>query len=700
MNPTLANHIPQELLNNPDFINRYADRMQARQQEAQARQQQAKAATPQRGRGGILSSLISETGGGLGAAGGAAAGAAIGSVVPVLGTAVGGLIGAGLGGFLGGTGGRAIENKVRDNQNFFGAGGSAKAAFGEGALSGALSVGSEALQLAKAGKAITGARTLLHPIENIGAGIAEKNAGRAYMGGIETVGKSLKAGGMGMAQGASAPGVEAIGAKASDDLVAAVTKGFNIRVGSPESVQAALEPKLAKLSQDLSLKYTNANVALTAQEVNRLGTSILDKAVSQGGLSGDAGRNFALEEAHKITKLKDVKSLWEYAKELDSTINFNRSSGAAEPGHEAVANIIRERIRPFLNGKVEGIAADNNLYHQALDANKLLIKASANSRGGNLTSKLFSLAPVKSAEAKTGALIENIGRGVSGTGQGALTKPLSQISNQLLRQSPGAIGRGVYGMANQQMQPTDQPQDPNQPPTAMQDPTQPTDIMQTNSDGSYSPTYTGNTTDSFSMNNSQQPSQAPQSQYSLQQAIRDYQAAPTAKVQQQVMAYYDFVSKAEAAQVKAANNNNNNGLPSNVGKLSAKDYGLAQQGSRGLDELNQIIKNDPGVIGRSNTPGRGLPIIGGYIGKASGMTEFDTTGFAAISSLLRAQSGAAVPDSEVRSYMQHYLPRAGDTPQAVQRKIAQIRYNFRTVLQLGGSTSSTPDTPSALGEAL
>lgn len=60
------------------------------------------------GRGGTLTSLISEGG----ALGGALTGAAIGSAVPVIGTAIGGIIGAGLGAF----GGRLAENKVRDDR--------------------------------------------------------------------------------------------------------------------------------------------------------------------------------------------------------------------------------------------------------------------------------------------------------------------------------------------------------------------------------------------------------------------------------------------------------------------------------------------------------------------------------------------------------------------------------------------------------
>lgn len=107
----------------------------------------------QSGKGGILSSLISEAGGTTGAMGGAALGATLGSAVPVIGTAIGGLAGALIGGFAGGTGGRAVENKIRDNQNFLGEGGSAKAALTEGAISGAMGAGP--LRLLKGGASLT-----------------------------------------------------------------------------------------------------------------------------------------------------------------------------------------------------------------------------------------------------------------------------------------------------------------------------------------------------------------------------------------------------------------------------------------------------------------------------------------------------------------------------------------------------------------
>jgi hypothetical protein len=100
-----------------------------------------------KGRGGFITSLISEAGGTGGAIGGASLGATIGSVVPGIGTVIGGLAGAGIGGFLGGTGGRLAENKIRDDEYRVGD------ALKEGAISGVAGAGP--LRLGKLGYGIT-----------------------------------------------------------------------------------------------------------------------------------------------------------------------------------------------------------------------------------------------------------------------------------------------------------------------------------------------------------------------------------------------------------------------------------------------------------------------------------------------------------------------------------------------------------------
>jgi hypothetical protein len=83
------------------------------------------------GRGGIATSLISETAGLAGASKGAGIGAGIGTAIaPGAGTIIGGVIGGIVGGFGGGFLGRSLENKVRDDEFRI------KQALGEGVTSG------------------------------------------------------------------------------------------------------------------------------------------------------------------------------------------------------------------------------------------------------------------------------------------------------------------------------------------------------------------------------------------------------------------------------------------------------------------------------------------------------------------------------------------------------------------------------------
>lgn len=88
-----------------------------------------------------LSSIISELAGAGGATGGAAAGAAIGTgILPGLGTLIGAIGGGFAGGFAGGTGGRLVENQVRDKEMRLGD------ALKEGGVSGLFGAGGAAFQ--------------------------------------------------------------------------------------------------------------------------------------------------------------------------------------------------------------------------------------------------------------------------------------------------------------------------------------------------------------------------------------------------------------------------------------------------------------------------------------------------------------------------------------------------------------------------
>jgi len=621
-----------------------------------------------KGRGGFLSSLISEAGGAGGAAGGAAIGASLGSVVPGLGTAIGGLIGAGIGGFAGGTSGRLAENKIRDDQYNLGS------AVKEGLLSGALSSAGQAFSLAKAGKAVTGEKGLANALKNISAGGSEQ---AARIGRVEGFGKGLKASGMGIAQGAQARGVQPLGAAQSDEYIKAITAstkkgGFGIPAGSPEAMQRALEPKLTNLTQQLTNKYAANNVQLKANEISKLSSSILKKVSTQGGLDEGATR-YAQEQVARLTSAKDINGLWNFTKQLEGvSTSLGKGSTAATTNKNAVIDIIRGEIRPILNTKVPGVANDNALYSSARNANELLKKAAKNQTGGGLVSRVSTSQPVKAAETILGSKVESVGRALAGTGG-----PVTKVTNQMIRQAPASLGRAIYGATQTPEAPVEQDtgmqpgMDQGMAPNGEIYPNE-TPWLENGTSGPMDQRMGG------MMGGMQQPQV-----YSQQAVMADIQRDPK-NASTYLKLYETFTPKQPT---------------SNIGKTSAAQYNLAQQGTNALTQLAGIIQRDPGVVSKSGIPGKSLPLVGGYVQRAAGTTEFDTLGYAAVSSLLRAQSGAAVPDSEVRAYMKAYLPRPGDSKEAIDRKLNTLAYGFQTVMQ-GGGQQANQYAPQDLQSAL
>lgn len=132
------------------------------------------------GRGGTLTSLISEGG----AIGGGATGAGIGTaILPGIGTLLGGAIGAGIGGFTG----RVAENKVRDNR--LGVGDAAK----EGALSAVLGGGPIRLGKAALGtiKAAKGGASLTDALVQAGNKSVDLNLTKVAGNKLSKAGESL-----------------------------------------------------------------------------------------------------------------------------------------------------------------------------------------------------------------------------------------------------------------------------------------------------------------------------------------------------------------------------------------------------------------------------------------------------------------------------------------------------------------------------
>lgn len=581
-------------------------------------------------------SLISELGGAGGAAGGAAAGATIGSVVPVVGTVAGGLIGAAAGGFLGGTGGRLAENKIRDNKFNVGS------ALGEGATDALFSGVAAGNDIRKGVKAAKSLSTVTQGIDNPQALLQAPDK----VGLIQSVGKSLKTGASGYGIGAKSSGQAQLTASGSD-AVDQTLKTLKIPATAPETQARLLDSHLNNIGNLLTERYSKANVPITTQEINNLGSNILGRVANTGGLS-EGAKKFALDEAQKLSRVgTDVNKVWQYTKDLSrNSTNFGANADAKLVDKEAAARIILDQTRGFLNGKVPGAAESNNLYHGAKDAQSFILDA-ARDKGGGLIQRMASSAPVKTGEAKVGSLLENMGKYSAGTGG-----PASMITQQLKVQSPGALLRGASGLneESQSSQPAASPQ------SLLTSDGTPQDLLGNSAATQPEPQTGGPSLDS------------------LRQAVsQDLQATGGKNINNlmQLAQLYGIVdSSGNPAQQTSG--------PS-IGKISAQQYGLAQSGAQSLQQLTQLLGSDPSLATKNATPGQGIPLIGNAISNATGASDYHSLADNVLSSLIHLQTGATATKEEITS-AKGQLPGPNDDPATRQRKLQTLLGNFAPFL--------------------
>lgn len=614
----------------PDFVRQYYASLAPRMASQTAQPKQ-------RGHGGFLSSIISE----LGGAGGAAGGAALGSLLlPGIGT----VVGAGLGGLFGGTGGRLAENKIRDNR--WGVGDALK----EGALSGALSLVGEGYQAAKGAKAAAN-------LSKLGL---EGGQDVARQGILEGAGRSLKAGAGGYGIGATAKGegqLTAQGSRAVEDTL----RKLKIPASSPENMATQLGSRLSSLSATLDNQYTKGATALSKTEMNGLKNKIYDQIMSHPDIElSKAGQNQLKNKLSKLVNAGDTSKLWQFTKDLESKgINFGAAGDAKLVDREAINRIFRENIRDTLNNKVPGVANTNKLFHDAKSAERFVLKAAQDVKGGGLVSKVTNLSPVKSGEAKLGAALENVGKVSAGTGG-----PLSQVLHQAKIQAPAGLIRAASG-ASQMPQDTQQGIDPNHPDA---------DLMQAyeqfSGGGQGMPQMGGM---------GQGMDQQMDNPYPQENLLRDIQRDP--KHTSEYLSLYKTLASINQPQK----------LQSSHGKATSQQYALAQTGMQGVQQLQQLLQQDPGVLNRSATPGQSLPGVGGFIQNAAGTGEYQAVAGNVLDALARARTGAQMNKQE-EAFYRRLLPRAGDSQATIQKKLAELEQAFSPFLE----GDATPDLSNQL----
>jgi len=132
-------------------------------------------------------------------------------------------------------------------------------------------------------------------------------------------------------------------------------------------------------------------------------------------------------------------------------------------------------------------------------------------------------------------------------------------------------------------------------------------------------------------------------------------------------------------------------------KPSSQQYSMATGGMTGVDQMAQMLSQDPSILTKTAIPGQELPIIGGLISNVAGTGTYNAQAQNVLDSLARARTGAAMPASE-KSFYERLLPRAGDSNATVQNKLAILKQSFEPFLGYGTTDATSTDAASILSQ--
>lgn len=104
---------------------------------------------------------------------------------------------------------------------------------------------------------------------------------------------------------------------------------------------------------------------------------------------------------------------------------------------------------------------------------------------------------------------------------------------------------------------------------------------------------------------------------------------------------------------------------------------LATSGLKGLKDAQVMFEEDPNIVVKG-------VVTGGLANR-----KFEAALNRAIEGVLRARSGAAVPETEVKKYRQMYGPRLGDSKDDALYKLSALQQDLQGILD--GSNNISPD---------
>lgn len=602
---------------------------------------------PTSGRGGFLSSLISEISG----AGGAGVGALIGSAAGPLGTLAGGAIG----GFLGGTGGSAVEQQVRDDDVDVGK------ALKEGAWSGVFGAGP-----IRAGKAaVAGGRALAGGAGKTVAKEAAEKAATTSL--LKPVINKLQAKGtasfLGLDRTAFKNAREAgidipkltqkwrgIVRTKPDDLLGSTTeRGFGGKIG-----------RLIKNEEDVI-----QGVVGNSNKVIPIEGFVDDMAKLQQSLVRTPGNE---------NRVKALSNL------VDSTIN-QYSKGIPEKDALKLLRSANEQFGKNITDVSEFSPTIRDFQKGFANFIRKNIKQTPEvSRALNNQKELITLRELANVARDKGASrgLDVGAAGIGGTAYNAAVRN-RQVGGRLAVMTPErpitipntATRAGVGGLLNLG-EPTEQPLTEEQ---ALQQTFEQNPDLLAMANGQ----TTGSTGNLLNETNGT-TKQALSSQ-DLFNAAMQALAAGDAKNAELLGGFAEMAAGFEEFEAEKAGGGT-------LSSEAAKMVSNADSGMESLGQIEAIINQEGGVPKGTLVPGRGL--LGGFGANLLGSTEYDTAAKNLSDVITRLRTGAALNASE-EGFYKSQVPQAFDSPEAREQKLALFRNLFNSIKQNVQGTSNTQD---------
>lgn len=420
--------------------------------------------------------------------------------------------------------------------------------------------------------------------------------------------------------------------------VANVLKNEGVKPGSPLSKLDTVETKLKDYGGQIDKTLSANNVTVSRGQRQ----AIADKFVSSMAKKLGSNKN-VMEHAQSLASNfvknggNNAKDLVANKRQLDEDlISYIRNPDAALAHEQRAVVPFRQTLRDEINNLVPGLKEANNKYHDLSTAKGYLVKGTGemNTKGG-IIGRIAESGPIKTAESKVGNLMTKAEPGVTTTSRGMTSRVVREGVKQTVGQTAG---------------------------NALLDNGQP-------------PTETGSVADTVL------PDTPEATDNTQNDTIK--QALKVAMVQDLSSGGKNIGALSTIYKILQSEDK-----PTKLTSTQLQQKANAQSGLDALDTLKNEISNDPNALAKANTPGQSLPLVGGYVTRATGEGVLRTARKEASDVISRLRTGAAINQEEEKFYLSQ-LPQAGDSPDTINYKLGLLSSLF--------SQFVPPDTSSNTG---